>query len=548
MIVVSLALVITVMIRSSDEMNAAVERAPEKPPGADAIEDALKVFDSYDSSMDSAQKERSDEDRKRQEAEAARKREEAKRAREEKSGQEARVSPGKGSLEFASSSELDRREPPRTEPAQEVVASGAKRTPPAKGRVATLRRPLPERAYPLHAFGARLSRFESSEVAVAKGGVIDPMEVLREKLRGGTGPSSVSQPGGPVGELPESRLSPPLFSMASGTYSLDRFDLSLRLADPNPETVSQLLYSLDGGPWKTYEGMPVVVPPGAVVGAYCRSDNPRWRDSTRETREYSVRSGALLGPGIAVSATAFQEGPDRTVWVSLSDRNAIGAADLEYRLNGGPWRIFRDGFGLSSRNYIESGVLIEARSVPVDGAERNLPSEIARRHLEGPRALKKGTAEGETAAGGGLENSALWPAPPTPSISLAAKAKAGDLAHGPKPGGAKEQRGRLSALRLSAEPMELHLSVPAGVHGYGHAWDLEFETSMTQPDHHVEGYYTHSALGLGVRLAVGLDSRVTESSTVPLSPPVAGPAFLAALDELFDGSLPPKAGDIALGE
>lgn len=109
-----------------------------------------------------------------------------------------------------------------------------------------------------------------------------------------TGPSSLPPSNG--GLLPSKPTPPPnarllagpIFSIVTGSYPLGDYPLSLTLTNPNPEGVSNILYSINNGDWYTYTG-PLDVDPTQKVSALVGSLDPdRWIDSDKKSEEFST--------------------------------------------------------------------------------------------------------------------------------------------------------------------------------------------------------------------------------------------------------------------
>lgn len=108
------------------------------------------------------------------------------------------------------------------------------------------------------------------------------------------GPSSLHPsnggllPGKPVPPANAKLLAGPIFSIITGTYPLGEYPLSLSLTNPNPDGVSNILYSINDGDWHTYTA-PLEVDPARKVSAMVGSLDPdRWIDSDKKSEEYST--------------------------------------------------------------------------------------------------------------------------------------------------------------------------------------------------------------------------------------------------------------------
>lgn len=98
----------------------------------------------------------------------------------------------------------------------------------------------------------------------------------------GTNPTKPSAPPGAL------RLNPPTYSVVTGTYSLDKYPMSLTLAHTNPPGVANILYSLNSGDWRIYTD-PMTLKPGDKVDAMVGSLDPdHWIDSTKKSETYQT--------------------------------------------------------------------------------------------------------------------------------------------------------------------------------------------------------------------------------------------------------------------
>ncbi len=163
---------------------------------------------------------------------------------------------------------------------------------------------------------------------------------------------------------PINRLSPPLFSMGAGEFSTTAESHQLSLSDSNPSENSRIRYSLNSGPWEIYPGGLITVPAGAQIVAYCESINQDWLDSPEEVRSYSTEPRKLLEPVVYTSAQGFDGNTSQSIMVAINNPNKFAVSALEYRINQGEWRHYRQPFRLAGVEYSASGVEIEARAVP----------------------------------------------------------------------------------------------------------------------------------------------------------------------------------------
>ncbi|MEM7147915.1 MAG: choice-of-anchor K domain-containing protein [Verrucomicrobiota bacterium] len=190
---------------------------------------------------------------------------------------------------------------------------------------------------------------------------------------GGPGPNPGPGPGpGPTA------LDPPQFSVPSGSFPISDFELTVSLSNPNPAASSSIIYSLDGSNWYTYGG-PLSVRPGVEVKAFAHSLVPEFTDSAHASEHYSATPITLEKPLIAASAGAFDYEDNRIVSVSMSDPNPAEASLIQYRVNSGIWKFYREAFDLEAEQY-GSGAAIEARAFPL--SEYYLMSDVATANID----------------------------------------------------------------------------------------------------------------------------------------------------------------------
>lgn len=89
-------------------------------------------------------------------------------------------------------------------------------------------------------------------------------------------------------------LKPPRFSFKSGSYALEDFDLPLELDNPNKAGISVILYRVQFGAWKLYDGTPIDVPPGALVTAVAKPVHPDWLVSPFVSQTYTAEPVELV--------------------------------------------------------------------------------------------------------------------------------------------------------------------------------------------------------------------------------------------------------------
>lgn len=179
--------------------------------------------------------------------------------------------------------------------------------------------------------------------------------------------STTPPPGGGGGSTPPSAttpLSPPQFSIAGGSFPINSFNLPLTLTNPNPGGISLLYYSVDYGNWKPYSG-PVSLSPGAIVAAQAISASALYSNSARVDQTYTAQPAGLLEPIISPDRNAFGLFLNRTIKVTITDRNSPSISKLQYRIGGDPWQDYVKTITLKRNNY-PSGVMIQARALPID--------------------------------------------------------------------------------------------------------------------------------------------------------------------------------------
>jgi Chitobiase/beta-hexosaminidase C-terminal domain/Domain of unknown function (DUF5122) beta-propeller len=103
----------------------------------------------------------------------------------------------------------------------------------------------------------------------------------------GTPPGTAAETPQPAPAIPSLLpLNPPGYSVASGTYPLLNFPLSVNITNPNPIGTAVLHYNVDGGAWQQFL-RPVTFDPGAIVSAYAEPLDPdAYETSAPALRDY----------------------------------------------------------------------------------------------------------------------------------------------------------------------------------------------------------------------------------------------------------------------
>jgi prepilin-type N-terminal cleavage/methylation domain-containing protein len=175
-------------------------------------------------------------------------------------------------------------------------------------------------------------------------------------------PPSATGPGGGAGSS-QTPLAAPTFSISSGAYPIDSFNLPLTIANPNPAGTSALFYSLDFGNWIAYTG-PLTVPPGSVVAAQAIATNDLHSDSTRVDQTYDFIPGSLIPPVISPDRPELGLFTGRVVNVALIEQNPGSVSRMQYKIGGDPWTNYSGPFKLDRNDY-PGGALVQARAVPL---------------------------------------------------------------------------------------------------------------------------------------------------------------------------------------
>jgi len=180
-------------------------------------------------------------------------------------------------------------------------------------------------------------------------------------------PDTIPVPPSRSGTSSPSSVTPlivPSFSIASGSFPINTFDLPLTLTNPNPSGSSDLYYSLDYGNWQEYSG-PLTVKPGTIVAAQAIARSQLYSNSARVDQTYLALSEDLLSPVISPSRPDFGIFTGRAISVSLTNLNPGSISKLQYRVGGDPWQDYSGPFTLAREGY-PSGALVQARAVPID--------------------------------------------------------------------------------------------------------------------------------------------------------------------------------------
>lgn len=182
----------------------------------------------------------------------------------------------------------------------------------------------------------------------------------------------------PPAPNPLTDLDPPTFSIPPGDFAFADFDLVVSITNPNSPTVSDLLYSINYGPWEYYPGGDVTVAPGTVLRASVIPKSPDYRASSVNEGTYGVITEQLVAPTISPSDTSFASSENITV--DLTNPNDPAVSQLDYRLDGGAWQTYSAPFVLASSSFT-GGVTIEAKATATSPYWQDSPlasSSIAR--------------------------------------------------------------------------------------------------------------------------------------------------------------------------
>lgn len=180
-------------------------------------------------------------------------------------------------------------------------------------------------------------------------------------------------------------LTPPVFSVITGSFPITDYDLALYLTDPNPPGKGQVVYSVASSVWTVYTGVPVAVPPGVEVRAFVEAIDPAWSNSTETVHEYAATPAKLAIPLISSSGAEFDFGANQMLLLTISDPNDSAISSIEYRKNGGSWQAYSAPVIL---NVLDDsfGVEIEARAVAASPYWLN--SESASHLIDGATGVK----------------------------------------------------------------------------------------------------------------------------------------------------------------
>lgn len=179
-----------------------------------------------------------------------------------------------------------------------------------------------------------------------------------------TTPDTSTGPPGPQPGPGSTPLTPPVFSIASGSYSISSFNLPLTLSNPNPAGSSEIYYSVDFGNWNLYSGS-FQVHPGAVVAAQTIATTDQYQNSSRVDQSYEATPIGLIPPLISPSSPLFGLFTNRHLTVTLTDLNPGSVSKLQYRIGGDPWQNYTAPFSLD-RDAFPSGATVQARAVPTN--------------------------------------------------------------------------------------------------------------------------------------------------------------------------------------
>lgn len=174
-------------------------------------------------------------------------------------------------------------------------------------------------------------------------------------------------------------LDPPQFSLASGSFPISEFDLTVELINPNPVGSSAIIYTLDGSNWYSYSES-LTVRPGVEVRAYSQSLVPEFVNSVHAAEQYGATPVKLEAPIITLSSNIFDFEENRIVNVTITDLNPASVSLIQYRVNSGLWKFYRGAIDLNGGQYM-TGAAVEARAFPL--LEYYLMSDVASASIDG---------------------------------------------------------------------------------------------------------------------------------------------------------------------
>ncbi|RFC48496.1 MAG: Type II secretory pathway, pseudopilin PulG [Verrucomicrobia bacterium] len=160
------------------------------------------------------------------------------------------------------------------------------------------------------------------------------------------------------------QLRPPSLVPSAANFIAGVTDsISVSIVDPNT-VASAAEYRIDNGAWQAYQGPFTVTlagfPSGLMIEARARATAPTHVDSDLDTAIIGLTLAQLRRPLISTSAASLMAGAAESVSVSISNPNAVGLGEVEYRLDGGAWQTYAAPFTVSRAAY-PSGATIESR-------------------------------------------------------------------------------------------------------------------------------------------------------------------------------------------
>ncbi|MEM1442346.1 MAG: hypothetical protein AAGF67_08390 [Verrucomicrobiota bacterium] len=94
-------------------------------------------------------------------------------------------------------------------------------------------------------------------------------------------PTATTTPGSTSGT---SRLAPPVFTKAPGSYPVEDYQLSLGLTNPNPSGSSSIYFKRPTGVWTLFDGNDFLIDPDEEILAYAVADDPTEYEASTITR------------------------------------------------------------------------------------------------------------------------------------------------------------------------------------------------------------------------------------------------------------------------
>ncbi len=195
-----------------------------------------------------------------------------------------------------------------------------------------------------------------------------------------TNPSTPGPVLPPLPAVPGPPSLAPNFTIPGGAYSINNFDLQVKIHDLNANGDADIFYSVNYGVWQTYGGSSISNSPDDSIRAQAIARTADYSNSPVTEVTYYATGAPLAPPVINPSLDSFGLFSNKPIVVDLLNTNKPGISDIRYRVNGGLWMPYTSSFRLQRKDY-PAGVNIEAQAFSPAGSQYHSSSSVSARLL-----------------------------------------------------------------------------------------------------------------------------------------------------------------------